>query len=351
MNSFYKDIIRFPTGMVHRILIVRLSALGDTALTLPLLSAVKAKLPEAFIGWLVGEYASPLLKGNPLLDRLHVWKRRDMNLSGLMRTAGEIRSEDYDVSLDPQGLTISALFPLLGRIPKRVGFSRGFMDARELAPCFTNFKIAPPEALTHITARTLYLGRALGLAMPADMPAHLPADPSAEGKIDRWMEAAEIPSRTIVFGLGTGWRTRFWPVPQIAELIKAAKRRGYACVVLWGPAEATHIGEWKALLKNSAVWAPRTDILEMIGLLRRCERYAGPDSAPLHLASLLGKPTFSWYGSTDPARTAPRGSLHARVARGPHNWRRRRIFSTRLERLPGKEVVPAFLEWLNIEHS
>ncbi|MBW1789995.1 MAG: hypothetical protein JRK53_25830 [Deltaproteobacteria bacterium] len=269
-----------------------------------------------------------------------------MNVSGLMRTAGEIRSQGYEISLDPQGLTISALFPLIARIPHRAGFSRGFMDARELAPFFTNRKVKPPGTLIHITARTLYLGKALGLDMPEDMPAPLPADPPADEKIDRWLGDAGIASRVIVFGIGTGWRTRFWPVPQIAKIMKAARGHGYACVVLWGPHETDQMEEWKGMLKDTAVWAPATDISEMIALLRRCERYAGPDSAPLHLAALLEKPTFSWYGSTDPARTAPRGPRHARVARGPHNWRRKRIFSTGLEKLSAEEVLPGFMDWL-----
>lgn len=333
--------------MAGRILIVRLSALGDTALTLPLLSALRANLPEAEIGWLVGEYAAPLLAGNPQLDRLHIWKKKDMNLPGILKMAGEVRSEAYEVSLDPQGLTLSALFPLLARIPIRVGFSRGFMDARELSPFFTNRKVTPPKELTHIAARTLYMAKALGLEPPGDMPVHLKVDPAASETIDRWLDDAGVGGKAIVFGIGAGWPTRFWPVPQIEKLVRAAGEKGYACIALWGPREKNRIAEWMRILKDAVLWAPPTTISEMIVLLRRCERYAGPDSAPLHLAALLGKPTFSWYGSSDPARTAPRGPSHAHVARGPHHWRRKRIFRTALEKLSAEDALPVFMHWLS----
>jgi len=78
----------------------------------------------------------------------------------------------------------------------------------------------------------------------------------------------------------------------------------------------------------------------------RCTCYAGPDSAALHLAWLLGKPTFSWFGASDPARCAPVGPAHAHIAMGPHDWHRKRPRSTGLLSLTGTEALPPFEEWL-----
>jgi len=330
--------------MVERILIVRLSALGDVALTLPFLSALRDSLPSAHLGWVVDEPFLPLLKNLPQLNRIHVWTKRGP--SAFWRLIREIQAEDYQASLDPQGLTRSTIIPFLCRIPMRVGFRHAHMEGRELAPLLTNRKVTVPDDRRHVSSRSLYLGSALGLDMPQQMSVELPVDPAAEVKIRQWWKRKKLSPQTLVFGIGAGWPTKMWPVEAMATLIDEARDRGYGCVMLWGPKERDRLSVWQSQLGEKVVWAPETDIREMIAILRLCERYAGPDSAALHLAWLLGKPTFSWFGASDPARCAPRGQTHACVARGPHNWHRKSFFKTGLQSLTGEEALAAFRDWL-----
>jgi ADP-heptose:LPS heptosyltransferase len=337
--------------MVDRILIVRLSALGDVALTLPLLSALRDSLPSAHLGWVVDEPFLPLLKDLSQLNRIHVWTKNDRGPSAFWRLIREIQAEDYQVSLDPQGLTRSALIPFLCRIPMRVGFRHGPMEGRELAPLFTNCKVAVPDDRRHVSSRNLYLGSALGLDMPEQISVELPEDPAAEVKIRQWWKRKKLSPQTLVFGIGAGWPTKMWPAEAMATLIDEALDRGYGCVMLWGPQERDRLSVWQSQLGEKVVWAPETDIREMIAILRLCERYAGPDSAALHLAWLLGKPTFSWFGASDPARCAPRGKAHAFVAKGPHTWHRKGDALQGLQTLSEKEVFPAFRNWLTNEHE
>jgi len=332
--------------MVERILIVRLSALGDVALTLPLVFALRERLPSAHLGWVVDEPFLPLLKDLPQLNRIHVWTKGDRGPSAFWRLIREIQAEDYQVSLDPQGLARSAVIPFLCRIPMRVGFRHGPMEGRELAPLLTNCKVTVPDDRRHVSSRSLYLGSALGLDMPQQVSVELPEDPAAEVKIRQWWKKKKLSPQTLVFGIGAGWPTKIWPVEAMATLIDEALDRGYGCVILWGPQERERLAIWQSQLGDKVVWAPETDIMEMIAILRLCERYAGPDSAALHLAWLLGKPTFSWFGASDPDRCAPRGPVHAHIARGPHNWRRRSLFKAGLHHLSGNEVVPLFRVWL-----
>ena len=169
--------------MVDRILIVRLSALGDVALTLPLLFALREKLPSAHLGWVVDEPFAPLLEGVPQLNRIHVWRKQENGFSSFRQLIDEVRVEDYQVSVDPQGLTRSAMIPFFCRIPKRVGFRHAPMEGRELAPLLTNCQVTVPYDRRHVSARNLYLGSALGLDMPKQMSVKLPGDPNAEMKM------------------------------------------------------------------------------------------------------------------------------------------------------------------------
>lgn len=117
-------------------------------------------------------------------------------------------------------------------------------------------------------------------------------------------------------------------------------------VILWGPTKRSRLEAWREAFGPRVLWEPATDIREMVGLLRLCRAYAGPDSAPLHLAWLLGKPTFSWFGASDPTRCAPTGDRHRHVPQGPHHWRRWNWPLHPLGSLRPEEVVPAFLDWL-----
>jgi len=333
--------------MALRILIVRLSALGDTALTLPLLFALRKYYPLAYIGWVVGESAAPLLQGQAALDRVHIWKNSDRNPVGLWRLASELRDEKYTLSLDTQGLAVSAIIPVLAKIKQRIGFVSGHLEGREFSPLFYKTRVLPADNLTYISDRILALLQALDLEIPKQTAVALPRNTVAEKSIDRWWQDNRITSKAIVFGIGAGWPTKIWPIKEVEVLIKAARKKGYTCIVIWGPREKKHIQTWSTLEKEGALFAPPTDIPEMIALLRRCERYAGPDSAPLHFSCLLGKPTFSWFGASDPARCAPRGSSHAYVASGPHSWHRKSVFKNGLQSLKGEDALPVFESWLS----
>ncbi len=333
--------------MPERILIVRLSALGDVVLTLPLLFALRERLPGAHMGWVVDAHLAPILQDMPQLDRIHIWKTDQNPVSAFGRLIREIRQEGYQCSLDPQGLTRSAIVPFLSGVPDRVGFRKAPLEGRELAPVLTNRRLRVPGDLRHVSARSLYLGSALGLSMPRRKSVDFPVNKKAKNRIDSWWKRNGIPEQTLIFGVGAGWPTKIWPLREMITLTDQASKCGFDSLLLWGPQEKSRLPRWRKEVRGKGLlWAPETDIPEMIEMLRCSSGYAGPDSGPLHLAWLLGKPTFSWFGASDPKRCAPRGRTHAFMARGPHTWCRRSGRHKGLQRLSGAEVLPFFKQWI-----
>ncbi|MBK5965355.1 hypothetical protein CCR95_14985 [Thiocystis minor] len=330
-----------------RLLIVRLSALGDTALTLPLAFMLKERCPNLHLGWVVGARAAPLLSGIDCIDQLHVMPRPSYDMAGRWRLLREIRAQGYQAALDPQGITRSALVPWLAGIPKRIGFVPGPLESRELAPLFFNHFVRIPPGVRHITDRTLYLASALGIDPRRQPACSVSPDPAAEQRIDRWWGEEGLMPNTLILGIGAGWPTRVWPPGRLRDLIRAAGERGVRTVVLWGPAECRFLDDWRDLFGQTVSFAQATDIQGMLALLKKGRCYAGPDSSPLHLAWLLGKPTFSWFGASDPARCAPRGPGHVHVARGPHHWRRTSLLGNPLAGLGVDDVLPSFHAWLD----
>lgn len=315
-------------------------------LTMPLLFALRNRAPTAYIGWVIGEAASPLLEALPQLDCVHVWKNRDREPFGLLRLARELRSKHYEVSIDPQGLAKSAILPILAGIRERVGFEHSHVESREMAALLINRRVSPPADCVNVVSRNLYLGTRLGLDMPRQMPIEFPHDLQAETRMGQWWRQQGLISPTIIFGLGAGFRTKLWSIREMAALVRVARDSGFGCAFLWGPREERRVREWQNVLGENVVWPPRMSIREMVAFIRLCDRYAGPDSFALHTASALGKPTFSWYGPSDPARCAPQGPRHRFIAKGPHTYNRLWFTPTGLQTLKADEVVPTFQDWL-----
>lgn len=328
-----------------RVLIVRLSAVGDTVLTLPLAQCIREARPDFWIGWLVGEAAAPVLKGVDSIDRVHIVPKR-VGPSSFRALLASLRAEHYSYSLDPQGITRSALWPWLAGIPERIGFPPGPLETRELAPWLLNRQVPVADEITRISERTLSLVASFGIASVPVPRVHYRVDANAAAIVDSWWRQQGLGSRVLVVGIGAGWPTKVWPPERVRLVMESAYFYGLRSVVIWGPTEKLFLPNWKHLFGNLGVLIPSWGIAEMIALIDRCYAYAGPDSAGLHIAAMLGKPTFSWFGASDPARCAPTGTLHAHVAQGPHHWKRGNWAGNPLSQLKTEKVLLSFNHWL-----
>ena len=329
----------------QRVLIVRLSALGDTVLTLPLAQHIRAVAPDTFIGWLVGEAAAPVLAGVDSIDRIHILPARS-GPGDWRELLASLKAARYDVALDPQGITRSAIWPWLAGIPERIGFTPSLLETRELARWLLNRQLDVACHITPIWERTLALSAGLGMASGPVPVIPYRVDAVAASRMADWWRQHDLGDDVLLVGVGAGWTTKVWPLDRLAPLLDVARQSKLRPVMLWGPSEANQLKDWRRILGSSALLAPPTDVASMLAMIDRCRAYAGPDSAGLHMAAMLGKPTFSWFGASDPARCAPRGVGHAHVARGPHHWRRHCWGGNPLAKLRTSEVLPIFQDWL-----
>jgi len=312
-----------------RILIVRLSAVGDVVHALPGLAALRRALPQAHIGWIVESACAPLLRGNPLLDELIVYPRSDWRKKGYLRSLpgdvrrffAQMRRRRFDVAIDFQGLTKSALIPWLAAVPRRIGF--GGEDGREISRLFYTERLRPPDDVAHVVRRNLYLLRALGIADP---PLEFPfPDLSAEGEtVARRLAEIGIgeKDRFVCMNPGAGWETKRWPPEYFGRLGALVARRLDAWVLLtWGPGEEDLVERVLASVpageRERVRRAPPTTLRELAALLDRSVAVVGGDTGPVHLAAARGKPVLGIYGGSDPERNGPIGPGPVRILSNP----------------------------------
>ncbi|MCE5229254.1 glycosyltransferase family 9 protein [bacterium] len=348
-----------------RILILRLSALGDVVHALPVLAAIRRQWPGAHVGWLVEPLGRAILEGNPLIDRLHVVPKKAMKqnffkaLGGpLKELRNELVAERYDISIDIQGLTKSAAWGWLAGAERRIGFAGA--QSRELATVLNNERVAPPAEALHVIEKNLALLAPLGIEpRPIEFPLHLPA--AAHARAKEIVEGSDVP--VVMLNPGAGWETKKWPAERFGALAKAlVERHQLRAVFSWGPGEeclvktamfAAGDGDidplMKSLPKGPGIYAlPKTSIPELAAVISRAKLFVGGDTGPTHIAAALGVPTVTMMGPLDARRNGPYGAhcvtiQHAIPKKAPF-WRNHKYWcdpETDLGKVTVEEVLRA----------
>ncbi len=296
----------------RRILIIRLSGIGDVVQTLPLLVALRKRYPRAYIAWLVQKRAEEILLGHPYLNEVIVFER-DRWVSRLWPLIKKLRQKRFDLVVDSHGQLRSGLFAYITGARVRLGFSP--KNGRELNSVFINFKAPPFPGDWHAVERYLALASVLG-AETETKEFLIQIGESEKEYVEHFLKEKGIETGEILIALnpGSSWKSKIWPSKNYAHLADVLiKEFKVKIILLWGPGEENLIASIKSLMEEKPVIAPRTSLKELASLISRCTLFIGSDSAPLHIASALSIPSIGLYGPTDPKRNGPYGSGNAAI--------------------------------------
>jgi len=308
----------------QRVLIVRMSAMGDVIHAIPAVAALRRAHPALHIGWAVDPAWAPLLENgddHSLVDALHLtpfkrWSRSFGSTAtwrAMAASRREIAAARYDVALDMQGSLRSAWAARWSRAPRIIGEAK----PREWpAKFFYKEKIAHSGA--HVIEQDLELAGAIFGELFGYVPPTFPRDTAAE----HW--AKEIVTklsaqRCAVLLPGAGWGAKRWPAERFGAVAAGLREQGFCCFVNSGPGEE-HLAREVVEASQGAASVVSPTLPQLIALLRRAALCIGGDTGPLHLASALQVPTVGIYGPTDAARNGPFGGLF-RVLRSPESTR------------------------------
>jgi len=298
-------------GRPPRILIVRLSAIGDVIHGVPLLCALRRALPGAFLAWVVEGTAGDVLEGHPALEELVRMPRRWWKSPReAWRLRQRLRGLGFDLAIDLQCLTKSALAAWLSGAPRRIG--KAGQDGRELSRLFHNELVATGGA--HVIEHYLTMLRPLGIASP-EVRFDLPESAADARMADDLVRTAGFAARQFaILNPGAGWPSKIWPAERYGELARyVATSHGMPSLVVWcGQAEMRLADTIVATSGGRARLAPPTSMTQLGALCRRAGLFVGSDTGPMHLAAAVGTPTISLHG---PSRAEWCGAY------GPHSVR------------------------------
>lgn len=285
----------------QRVLVLQNGFLGDTVLTLPLLSEIKLRYPSAKLVLACSPLAKELLQDHPDIDEIIVddKKGNDRGLSGIWRKAATFKKMSFTVALTPHKSLRSALMLYFAGIPLRVGF-------RQSAASFLFHRRVIREPQRHDVERNLSLLRAFGI-QPEDCrrSMRLPPGSGAEAVVKKLLISMGVDESKTLIGINPGsvWATKRWSAKGFAEAIQLI-RKNYDCDVLLfgGPADVVVASRIQELCGGTLVnLAGKIGLREMPAALNLCRVFITNDSAPMHMAVACGVPTVAIFCATTPA--------------------------------------------------
>jgi heptosyltransferase I len=303
---------------IERLLVVRLSAMGDVIHTLPAAQALRQAFPHAAIGWLIEERWAELLcapgtprRGprspqRPLVDWVHTvklgsWRTSLFTISTLRQIAtlwNDVRDARYDVAVDLQGAIRSALLARWSG----AHIVHGAAEPRE-SPASLWYTRQSIARGAHVVDQNISVAEAAAHQKLAPPRVDLPHDSVAEQQVDQFLADARIRD-FVILNPGAGWGAKRWPVERYGRVAKALARDGMRSIINYGPGEEI-VARAAEAASDGAAEPLSCSITELIALTRRAKLFIGGDTGPLHLAAALQVPVVAIFGPTDPARNGP----------------------------------------------
>lgn len=283
------------------VLIVKIGAIGDVVMSLPLLRHIREHHPQAHITWICGSQVAPLIEATHLVDELIPLDEKRLlkgthsqQISVLLSIWMRLFFRSFDLILtlhaDPRYRWIaktcrtkehrfydrknSRLFPVSGRY-----------HAEEAIRLFTQEEGARP-----------YTARFPKMHLPASLK-----DRIVPGQKGPFIVLAPGGAKNVL----ADDALRRWPITSYASLMRQLSEKGFEIVVTGASADAWVKPFFSSLSYHDLIG--HLSLLEMLALLEEASLLITHDSGPMHLAKLTSCPVIALFGPTDPAERVGKG--------------------------------------------
>lgn len=347
-----------------RILIIRLSAIGDVVRTLPAAALLRKNYPRSYLVWLVEEKASDVLKEDPILNEVWVFPRK--KLAQLARNplcwwelikwtwqfTQKLREKKFDLILDFHGIFKSGFLGWLSGAPLRVGYARAFV--KELNGLFTNFKVPLPVRPISRHERNFALIQTwVSEKELRPTPIVVPIRDQARMALFLRRAPKEPGRRRVLLHPGASKSHKRWFAERYAQVADALiEAEGAQVVLTWGPNEKQAAEAVRAAMqhKEEALLSPELSLKQLAELASQCDLFISTDSGPMHIAAAMGARQIALFGPTDPAVNLPNNPkaavLYHKVPCSP--CRAGCPDKTCLKQITAEEVLSAACETLTV---
>jgi heptosyltransferase I len=286
------------------ILIVKTSSLGDVVHNMPAITDLRRARPQATITWLVEEDYAPLAALHPAVTEVipvavRRWRRslhRAETWREMRAFARDLRRRRYDLVVDTQGLSRSAV---LARLARGARHGYDWQSIRErMAALFYQSRHRVGRDLHAIERNRKLVAHSVGYAPDG------PPDYGLSG-----LASAGSPARAVLLH-GSAQEGKEWPQAHWVVVGKALRERGFEVLLPWGTArERARSDAMAQEIGPAGVHVPdRTPLDRTARMLAESALVVGLDTGLVHLAAALGVPVVAIFAGSNPELTGPRGA-------------------------------------------
>ncbi len=304
-----------------RILIIKPSAIGDIANSLPFLRGIKAKYPNAKIGWLVNKSYESILNNHPDLDQVFsfdrsMWKKNwRKSFTSLWKLVQQLRAFKPTLAVDLQCLLRTGILTRLSGAPIRIGLE----DCREGSRFFYTHLIKYPEKDMHAVSRYWEAAKFLGCDF------HIPNASFPEDKLESdsiFHLISNFPRPWIGCCPGARWLTKQWPSGYYAKVLTKARSETSGSIILFGGNDdqenaskiINHLPEDTPFINLVG----KTSLRGLIAVISKMDFIFSNDTGPLHIAIAQKKTIISPFLCTKVKWNGPFGQFHNAVETSVH---------------------------------
>ena len=348
-----------------KILLVKLSSLGDVVHALPVVQDIHAALPDAQIDWVVEQSFAPLLALHPGMHRVIACQIRRWRKSPLATTTrqewrafrAQLQQQAYDAVIDLQGLTKSALVARLARLApggRRFALANQTEGSSYEAPTrwVADVALRMPAHIHAVQRSRELAARALGYTLPPapDYGLNRPTAQAGREQAATEMIVSRATLKTVALVHGTSRADKEWPLDHWVELGQRLQAAGYQIALPHGSASELLTSQAIAQGLNrsaqagesrSAVVWPQLALDALTEELARCAGVIGVDSGVSHIAVALDLPHVQIYNFDTAWRTGP-----FPLGQSPGAARQLSVFAQ-----PTPSVDAVWQAWLNCRHA
>lgn len=290
-----------------KVLLTRLSSMGDLIHTLPAVSDLSRMRPDIELHWFCEAGFADIARLHPFVAKVHEmrwrhWRKhllRRQTWSDLADLRSRLRQERFDCVLDSQGLLKSALFSKMAAAP--VWGLDGESAREPLAARFYHQTFAVKKGLNAVLRNRLLFARAFAYELPQDMRFGALVSSEFQGARPYYV-ALHATSRDSKL-----WRQGCWR----DLLCRLHERDGAEIYLPWGNEAERFRARQIADGMPFAKICDKMTLLQAAQLLQGAKGVVGVDTGLLHLANALDRPLVGIYTDTDPVKTGVQPSLWA----------------------------------------
>jgi lipopolysaccharide heptosyltransferase II len=297
--AVYKELM-----LATKVLIIKMTAVGDVVLSTAAFKAIRTKFPNARIYCLTSPQAGAIVEGCGHINEVIVSDPQAKSFKAIWRKSKELRRYHFDKVVDLQNNRVSHLLSFLAVPKESYGYDNGkfaFLLSKKIK---NNVRNIPP------VEHQFRVLKMLGIDYDPEYRLELCPSPKDEAHVQELLDSEWLSGPQVFVGLNISasgkWPTKNWPLDHMARLCDILGNKNIR-VILTGedkdrPLSRQLIARARA---KPASFVGKTSILQLAALIKRCRVYISPDSAPLHVAAAMRVPIIAFFGPTDARRHMP----------------------------------------------